>query len=97
MTGWSSEPAWAAKEGTPVDNTGPVPTFRLGRGGACEATLFAFFGKLPANAPEPTVRRVAATQLLEAVTYMHQRHREFRIERVETLGLIEMVSGSPLD
>ena len=80
-----------------MDNHGPVSSFRLGRGGACEATLFAFFGKVPPGAQEPPVHRVAATQLFEAVTYMHQRYREFRVERVEELGLIEMVSGSPLD
>ena len=88
---------WSAREDALVDSPGPVSSFRLGRGGACEATLFAFFAKLPPGAPEPSVHRVAATQLLEAVTYMHQRHREFRIDRVENLGLIEIVSGSPLD
>ena len=80
-----------------MDNQVPVSAFRLGRGGACEATLFAFFGKVPPGAAQPTVRRVAATQLLEAVQYMHQRHHDFQIDRMESLGLIVMLSGSPLD
>jgi hypothetical protein len=87
----------STQEDTPVDNQLPVSAFRLGRGGACEATLFAFFGHLPPGASQPTVRRVAATQLLEAVQYMHRRHHDFQIDRIESLGLIDMVSGSPLD
>ena len=72
-------------------------SFRLGQSGTCGATLFAFFGKCPPDSREAPVRRIAATELFEAAVYMHKRHRDFRIERVEVLGLIDMVSGSPLD
>ena len=71
--------------------------FRPGARGACEATLFAFFGKRHPDTAEPEVQRIAATALVEAAAYMHERHREFLIDRVESLGLIEMISGSPLD
>ena len=80
-----------------MDNHLPNSSFRLGQSGTCEATLFAFFGKSLPGSPETPVRRIAATELFEAAVYLHKRHREFRVERVEVLGLIEMVSGSPLD
>ena len=80
-----------------MDHNHPPSSFRLGQSGTCEATLFAFFGKCLPGSPEAPVRRVAATELFEAAVYMHKRHRDFRIERVEVLGLIDMVSGSPLD
>ena len=71
--------------------------FRTGAQGACEATVFIFFSTPDADSTEAEVQRVAATTLVEAVTYMQARHREFPIRRVESLGLVEMISGSPFD
>lgn len=44
-----------------------------------------------------TVVRVAALRLDEALAYLHWHAPDFVIESVQKLGLILMVSGSPVD
>jgi hypothetical protein len=66
--------------------------FRPGRSGACEARLYQFTGE-----GQPPVKRVAATDLHEAIAYMRKWHSDLDILRVELVALIEMVSGSPLN
>jgi hypothetical protein len=46
---------------------------------------------------ERRVKRVAACDLHEAITYMRKWHPGLDILRVELVALIEMVSGSPLN
>lgn len=70
--------------------------FRPGRSGACEARLFQLSG--PASSEgEALVKHVAACDLHEAVAYMQKWHPDFDVQRVELVGMIEMVSGSPLN
>jgi hypothetical protein len=46
---------------------------------------------------QPPVKRVAATDLHEAIAYVRKWHSDLDILRVELVALIEMVSGSPLN
>lgn len=71
--------------------------FRPGAVGACEATLFRFTSTLAHGAHESKAKDVAAIHLDEAYAYARRRYPEYRISRIETGDLIEMVSGSPLD
>lgn len=72
-------------------------SFRPGQSGACEAVLYTFT-EWPGNScAGPRVLQIAADGLLQAATYMNRWHQDFRIQRVEAIGLIEMISGSPLD
>lgn len=72
-------------------------SFRLGHSGACEAVLYAFTAYPEDQTETSKVVQIAASELLEAVTYMRRCHGDFRIQRVEALGIIEMLSGSPLN
>ncbi|HSU31635.1 MAG TPA: hypothetical protein VLJ11_10390 [Bryobacteraceae bacterium] len=72
-------------------------SFRPGHSGACEASLYTFTEYPERETETPRVVRIAASELLEAVRYMRQWHGDFRIQRVEALGLIELLSGSPLN
>ena len=72
--------------------------FRTGSSGACEAQLWEFTAPPNAGDSEPAaVERVAAESLDEALQYLLQRHPDFVIVKVDYLGLISMLSGSPLD
>ena len=73
--------------------------FRPGTTGACEAQLWAF-----TNAPRilnddssPAVHWVAAESLETALQYMRKRHDDFTITEARFLGMIPLLSGSPLD
>jgi hypothetical protein len=73
-----------------------TPGFRLGRGGACEATLFRFLE--PAREESGRAEKaVAATTIDEAFHYVRRQYPEFRIAEIRASGLIEMLSGSPID
>jgi hypothetical protein len=71
-------------------------SFRPGHGGACEATLFRFVEPTHGDR-EPTAKSVAAITLDEAFRYFRRRYPEFRIAEIRAGGLVEMVSGSPVD
>ena len=81
--------------------------FEIGRHGGCEALLYEFREKLPANAKlaapesgvlgEPYTVRIAANTFDEAVEYLHWHQPHFVIDSVQNLGIIVMASGSPLD
>jgi hypothetical protein len=70
--------------------------FRPGRGGACEATLFRFVEPLREES-QRAEKAVAATTIDEAFRYMRRQYPDFRISEIRTCGLIEMLSGSPID
>jgi hypothetical protein len=70
--------------------------FRPGRSGACEARLYLFTGVAIGEGQAP-IKRVAATDLHEAIAYIRKWHSDLDILRVELVGVIEMVSGSPLN
>ena len=73
--------------------------FRPGSRGVCEAQLWKF------TAPEshhnvnepPESHLVAAESLDEALKYIQLREPDFIISKAECMGLIAMLSGSPLD
>jgi hypothetical protein len=75
------------------------PAFRPGSGGVCEAQLWKF------TAPEshynvnepPESHLVAAQSIDEALKYIQWREPDFSISKAECIGLIAMLSGSPLD
>jgi hypothetical protein len=67
--------------------------------GVCEAQLWKF------TAPEshynvnepPESHLVAAQSIDEALKYIQRREPDFSISKAECIGLIAMLSGSPLD
>jgi hypothetical protein len=72
--------------------------FRPGTTGACEAQLWKFVG--PPGLEDdhaPEVHRVAADSLDAALLYLRRRHDEFMIREARFLGMIPLLSGSPLD
>lgn len=68
--------------------------FEVGTYGGCKASLFEFREK---NTSEPHVARIAAMNLGEALAYLHWHEPDFEIGSVQNLGVITMVSGSPVD
>jgi hypothetical protein len=73
--------------------------FRPGATGACEAQLWKFTGspEIPADDNAPQVYRVAAESLDAALSYMRRRHDDFTIIEARFLGMIPLLSGTPLD
>lgn len=78
--------------------------FDVGNRGGCEASLFEFRECRPgealvsaAQSSEPSIVRIAAVTFDEALAYLHWDDPGFVIESVQNVGLIVMVSGSPLD
>jgi hypothetical protein len=82
--------------------------FRLGKLGGCEALLYEFrerfsltsTGSDPENSscpPEPHSLRIAATTFDEALLYLRKLDPDFAIDSAVCLGLITLVSGSPVD
>ena len=72
--------------------------FRPGSTGVCEAQLWIFVGSngiLSDNVPQ--ARWVAAESLDAALRYMRQSHDDFTITEARFLGMIPLLSGSPLD
>jgi hypothetical protein len=85
-----------------------VPSrFEIGNHGGCEALLFEFRDNLvrflddepdeTTDLPEPHIVQIAARTFDEAFAYLRWHEPDFVIDRVENLGLILMVSGSPVD
>jgi hypothetical protein len=75
------------------------PAFRPGSRGVCEAQLWKFTApESRHNVNEPLVSHlVAAESLDEALKYIQSREPDFGISKAECMGLIAMLSGSPLD
>jgi hypothetical protein len=72
--------------------------FRPGTTGACEAQLWSFIG--PGILPDDDDSRVlwvAAESLDAALRYMRLRHDDFVIKEARFVGMIPLLSGSPLD
>ena len=83
------------KEKRSANNT----RFRPGSAGVCEAQLWAFTGtsKVFPDDHAPEVCRVAAESLDEALRYLRQRHDDLRITEARCVGMVALLSGSPLD
>jgi hypothetical protein len=73
--------------------------FRPGTTGACEAQLWAFVGpqRMLKDNNAPGVHWVAAESLDAALHYMRQRNDDFTITEARFVGMIPLLSGSPLD
>ena len=73
--------------------------FRPGTTGACEAQLWNFIGSpgIPKDDHAPEVHWVAAESLEMALLYLRRRHDDFLITEARFLGMIPLLSGSPLD
>ena len=73
--------------------------FRPGTSGECEAELWTFTGP-PGTVKDdqmPEIHWVAAESLDAALRYLRKRHDHFIITEARFLGMIPLLSGSPLD
>jgi hypothetical protein len=73
--------------------------FRPGTSGECESQLWYFTCPhgIPADEGAPHEHWVAAESLEAALRYMRRRHDDFIIAEARFLGMIPLLSGSPLD
>ena len=73
--------------------------FRQGSGGACEAQLWTFTGprKISEEDNTPEAVWVAAESLDAALQHVRQRHDDFVITAARLVGMVALLSGSPLD
>jgi hypothetical protein len=73
--------------------------FRQGSGGACEAQLWSFTGpqKIAEEDHTPETVWIASGSLDEALQYVRQRHDDFVITAARLVGMVTLLSGSPLD
>ena len=80
-------------------DTGAATRFQPGSTGVCEAQLWKFSEPQDRynREKEPDRVLVAAGSLDQALQYMRRRHGDFNINEAESLGMIALLSGSPLD
>jgi len=72
--------------------------FRQGRFGACEAHLYEFRGRdCPSSSEEERVERLAADSIFQGLVYLKRREPDFEVTSVQLIGLVTLLSGSPLD
>jgi len=73
--------------------------FRPGTTGACESQLWVFTSaqRILNDDDAPGMHWVAAESLDAALLYIRQRHDDFTITEARFLGMIPLLSGSPLD
>jgi hypothetical protein len=82
--------------------------FEIGSHGGCEASLFEFcecgsyqetetVRRESPRLPERNTVRIAATTFDEALAYLRWTEPEFKIDSVQNLGIIILVSGSQVD
>jgi len=72
--------------------------FRPGTSKACEALLYVFTGYCGTEMPEePIVERIAAPSIEEGLVYLRRWRPDFEVTSVRYIGLITLLSGSPLD
>jgi hypothetical protein len=73
--------------------------FRPGTTGVCEAQLWTFIGSpgILNDDDAPQVHWVAAESLEAALRFMRLRHDDSMIREARFLGMIPLLSGSPLD
>ena len=86
----------------------PYSRFEVGNHGGCEASLFEFRERAPhpeieaawresPRPPEQNTVHIAAMTFDDALTYLRWTEPEFKIDSVQNLGIIILVSGSPVD
>ena len=69
---------------------------RIGSGRAWEASLYEFTGRSDDGQDAP-VARIAAVSLELALGYLRENYGDFQIVRIEFLGMVRLVSGTPVD
>ena len=62
----------------------------------CEAKLFEVTGSDELNHDKRT-ERIAAGTIQEVVAHLQRRHPHFRVASVQEIGLMVLLSGTPLD
>jgi hypothetical protein len=79
--------------------SGKKTRFRVGSTGVCEAQLWTFTGPAGVSSDDhaPEVYRVAAVSLDEALRYLRQRYDDLQIMEARCVGMVALLSGSPLD
>ena len=73
--------------------------FRPGTTGECEAQLWMFTSPpgIVTDDHVPETHWVAAESLDAALSYLRKRHDDFIITEARFVGMIPLLSGSPLD
>ena len=72
--------------------------FRQGRFGAHEAHLYEFRGRdYPSSSEEERVERPAADSIYQGLVYLKRREPDFEVTSAQLIGLVTLLSGSPLD
>jgi hypothetical protein len=73
--------------------------FRPGSTGVCEAQLWTFAGPAKGFSDDhaPEVYWVAAESLDAALHYLRQRYDDLQITEARSVGMVALLSGSPLD
>ena len=73
--------------------------FRPGTSGECEAQLWKFTGpgEILNDDHVPEMHWGAAESLDAALLYLRKRNGDFKIVEAQFLGMIPLLSGSPLD
>jgi hypothetical protein len=73
--------------------------FRPGTSGECEAQLWNFSGPPGIHQDDhmPEMHWVAAESLDAALLYLRKRHADLMIMEARFVGIIPLLSGSPLD
>ena len=73
--------------------------FRPGTSGECESQLWNFIGPPGISNDDhvPETHWVAAESLEAALLYLRKRHDDFIVTEARCLGMIPLLSGSPLD
>jgi len=75
----------------------PAP-FRQGRFGACEAHLYEFRGRdYASSSDDDRVERLAADSIFQGLVYLRRREPDFEVTSVQFVGLVTLLSSSPLD
>ncbi len=84
---------------TPKKRSANNTRFRPGTTGECEAQLWTFTASpgILNDDDGPQVHWVAAESLEAALRYMRLRYDDFNITEARFLGMIPLLSGSPLD
>ena len=84
-----------AKKNRPANTT----RFRPGSTGECEAQLWSFTcpPEILSDDDASQAHWAAAESLEAALQYMRRRYGDFSITEARSLGMIPLLSGSPLD
>jgi hypothetical protein len=79
------------------ERSSAITRFRPGASGECEAQLWEFMGPPGDDDHVPEIHWVAAESLDAALLYLRKRHDDFAITEARYLGMVPVLSGSPLD